>query len=98
MATGNGQVNTGELAVEFLKHASFSPGRSEYFNNLAQYKRNELIAKGRQIPPDGASSLNQSRSPRFSDRYKHRFGGSGQIVNPQQGEWFDQPKEPVPSM
>jgi len=80
---------------------------SEYFNNLAQFKRNDLISKASRlegrptIPPDGASSLNQSRSPRsprFSDRYKHRFVDSGPIVNPQQaGEWFDQ-KEPVPSI
>lgn len=72
---------------------------SEYFNNLAQFKRNDLMAK-RQVPPDGSSSVNQSRSPRFSDRYKHRFGGSVHQVSqaPVNGEWFDHQKEPVPSM
>lgn len=79
---------------------------SEYFNNLSQFKRNDLLAKGGRLtvpPPDGASSLNQSRSPRsprFSDRYKHRFGGSVHQINQPQvnGEWFDHQKEPVPSM
>ncbi|RWS16902.1 protocadherin Fat 4-like protein, partial [Dinothrombium tinctorium] len=54
---------------------------SEYMDSLGSYKRNGtgpgsrngIMNKPRQqMPPDGASSLIQPRSPRFSDRYKHR--------------------------
>ena len=71
--------------------------RSDYFNNLAAFKRSsELLSKNRPVPPDGASSLNQSRSPRFSDRYKHRFNGSV-TGNQSTTEWYG-PKEAEPSM
>lgn len=54
-------------------------------DSLASYKRNgtrpgsrsNVMSKSRQqVPPDGASSLNPPRSPRFSDRYKNSREGS----------------------
>lgn len=66
---------------------------SEYVESLASFKRsngmnvggvangvsrNGAMNKNRQqVPPDGASSLNPPRSPRFSDRYRANGGGGG---------------------
>ncbi|XP_054156169.1 protocadherin Fat 4-like isoform X2 [Oppia nitens] len=55
-------------------------GVGDYVDSLASYKRTSTRPGSRsaimnkcrqQVPPDGASSLNPPRSPRFSDRYKH---------------------------
>jgi hypothetical protein len=65
------------------KNINFSCS-SEYVDSLASYKRHApnggvmngsnmgVINKSRQqVPPDGASSLNPPRSPRFNNRYRH---------------------------
>ena len=73
----------------------------EYVDSLASYKRGRPesrlcgVGKSRQqVPPDGASSLNPPRSPRFSDRYKHaREGPHGGIPNTDPtSDWYD-PKD-----
>lgn len=76
-------------------------------DSLASYKRNRsrpqsrsnVMSKSRQqVPPDGASSLNPPRSPRFSDRYKHSrenlSGGIGGVTTAVDSthDWYD-PKE-----
>lgn len=95
---------------------------SEYVESLASFKRsngmNVGIANGvsrngamnknrQQVPPDGASSLNPPRSPRFSDRYRAN-GNNGvtvtgghmvsngivnRVVNRTDGDWFEGAKE-----
>lgn len=94
---------------------------SEYVESLASFKRtnginvangvsrNGAMNKNRQqVPPDGASSLNPPRSPRFSDRYRPNGNNvnaapNGHIVSnglvnrvvnrPTDGDWFEGGKE-----
>ena len=81
-------------------------------DSLASYKRNStrpgsrsnVMSKSRQqVPPDGASSLNPPRSPRFSDRYKNSrenlsgvVGGVTTAVDSTH-DWYD-PKDAVGSV
>ncbi len=80
-------------------------------DSLASYKRNgarpgsNVMSKSRQqVPPDGASSLNPPRSPRFSDRYKHSrenlhggVGGVGTTTVDSTHDWYD-PKDATGSV
>jgi hypothetical protein len=82
-------------------------------DSLASYKRNgarpgsrsNVMSKSRQqVPPDGASSLNPPRSPRFSDRYKHSreslhggVGGVGTTAVDSTHDWYD-PKDAAGSV
>lgn len=56
--------------------------------------RGAVLNKSRQqVPPDGASSLNPPRSPRFSDRYRHHPAGPNAVSSAAMGEvadgWYD---------
>ncbi|RWS30695.1 hypothetical protein B4U80_08851, partial [Leptotrombidium deliense] len=59
--------------------------------NTVSGSRNAIMNKQRQqVPPDGASSLIQPRSPRFSDRYKHRAMAAQHVSTADAGnDWFD---------
>lgn len=85
---------------------------SEYVDSLASYKKNanrpgsrNAIGKSRQqVPPEGASSLNPPRSPRFTtDRYQHqhhsREGLHGGVVTTVDSsrDWYD-PKDATESV
>ena len=95
-----------------LTHFNPNIGISDYVDSLASYKRNStrpgsrsnVMSKCRQqVPPDGASSLNPPRSPRFSDRYKHSrenlsgvVGGVTTAVDSTH-DWYD-PKDAAGSV
>lgn len=82
---------------------------SEYVDSLSSFKRNAAagaaasrpgamnhIRNRQQVPPDGASSLNPPRSPRFSDRYRNSVASNNNpvaIVPNDGGDWFENKEE-----
>lgn len=82
---------------------------SEYVDSLSSFKRNAAAAatpgsrvgamnvrNRQQVPPDGTSSLNPPRSPRFSDRYRNPVASPNNpvaIVANDAGDWFQNKEE-----
>ena len=77
----------------------------DYMESIASYKRNgsvldgrsahtEISSKSRQVPPpDGASSMNPSRSPPFSDRFSKSNAHTNSIMGLHNGmevnnDWY----------
>ncbi|CAG2110072.1 unnamed protein product, partial [Medioppia subpectinata] len=111
---GNPYGNRGVPVGNGHTSSTYSTGDcvGDYGDSLASYKRNStrpgsrsnVMNKSRQqVPPDGASSLNPPRSPRFSDRYKQSrenlSGGVGAVttIADSSHDWYD-PKDAVGSV
>lgn len=79
---------------------------SEYVESLASFKRHAVTATGgrvnllnksrQQVPPDGSSSLNPPRSPRFNDRYRQNIPGGNNTASTavdHNSDWYDDSKD-----